>query len=745
MMSRRRGSPPRFNHHVVGLRNLDMEIERARLIAFRLAEDEKNLHDGEKRLLNYKNESMARRKKEIDEELRMLEDSDKRKRDELMAELKKLRLELDSPLERTPASSSSTPISTTPDSELLETEMTTPVGADRKEDFRPFPPWTAPWNPEISRKLHTLLEIRGRYLQDNRLEPYFGNFWELACYPMRSKIFTNKARVESLVSDLKPLLESAIPNYPNDLKDVVSGSQLPDIVSLLSPTPGGGSLLLRNHGDEEVVLDGNTFRDKYVLICCFHVPVLWTSCHFQGLVNLCEELYSTQDDFEMVMVARMNTLADTEAVFDYFFKGMPSSCLAVPYKDFKRREHICKLLGLDPSSLIYKSIECRFVNPDGIVVRNPFILSKYGADAYPFAKADMKAIVEDRKEMIYGAKLTQLLKPVDDKDVVCHCYPGGDLQELLGVTEGKHVGLYMCAVGSLIPVLCQVHDECRQNNCNFEIVVLYCPSYDALDPSLHREKMHRKFQMHNVGGWWCLPFNNSVSLRFCEITRFYNTGCWHPADKLIIFGPEGKILDVYGAEVIKYLIRSGIGARVIKSHPFTREAHVNGLKSELQEITLDSLLSSPLRSKTAVITVGELLNCKRKIIIFMDCLRNLYFENFLYLKDSYIKLKKEHGDAFEVVFFDSSEKTDPATREDYEWAVQEMPWYVYPVDGTRSLSFLKLTETLVRRALFGFGVDGKLCSYESICTNQVDFRLTSDTTLFEDIRGHFGYTNFAKP
>ncbi|KAL6561290.1 hypothetical protein OROMI_016891 [Orobanche minor] len=86
------------------------------------------------------------------------------------------------------------------------------------------------------------------------------------------------------------------------------------------------------------------------MLCCFHVPMFLEDARLlQALTTTCLELYTSRDDFEMVMVAKMNNLANYEVVFKHFFSGFPSSCLAVPFSDPKRRDYICKYIGLADS------------------------------------------------------------------------------------------------------------------------------------------------------------------------------------------------------------------------------------------------------------------------------------------------------------------------------------------------------------------------------------------------------------
>lgn len=104
----------------------------------------------------------------------------------------------------------------------------------------------------------------------------------------------------------------------------------------------------RNCG-ERVKVEEKTFSGKYILVCCFRVPIFredFDSLYLQALITTCSDLYSMRDAFEMVVVAKMNNLANHEEVFNHFLSGFPSSCLAVPFKDSKRRDFICKYLDL---------------------------------------------------------------------------------------------------------------------------------------------------------------------------------------------------------------------------------------------------------------------------------------------------------------------------------------------------------------------------------------------------------------
>ncbi|VFQ62254.1 unnamed protein product [Cuscuta campestris] len=113
--------------------------------------------------------------------------------------------------------------------------------------------------------------------------------------------------------------------YGNNINEMVADSkklfptrigQSFDVISLLS---GKGEMKkhLVHKGGDRVEVDKQTFSGKHIMICCSNVPVFrheHTARDAQALATACSKLYCSRNDFEMVVVAKVNQLANYEEV-----------------------------------------------------------------------------------------------------------------------------------------------------------------------------------------------------------------------------------------------------------------------------------------------------------------------------------------------------------------------------------------------------------------------------------------------
>ncbi|KAL6564858.1 hypothetical protein OROMI_016308 [Orobanche minor] len=467
------------------------------------------------------------------------------------------------------------------------------------------------------------------------------------------------------------ILKPVMPEYPDHIIKMVSKlspveiGQYFNVISLLS-SQGQMNYLHRNNGGrvqvEEAVLSG-----KYVMICCFYVPIsreFFASKYLQSLVTTCSDLYKKKNDFEMVVVAKMNNVANDEVIFNHFLSGFPSSCLVVPFKDSFRRDFICKYLDL-PGRF---GINCLLLDITGNVLLHghPDFVSNYGADAFPFT---LEALCEVQiKDIPYwetpSTSTLEGLLGCNSSDVLDKINPAG-VREAVTIAElsKKLVGLYLCIEEKICPTLIKVHEQCKLQKLPFEIVLAYLPFLDCLDPEVYKVKIDRWLQNQNIS-WWRLPYNNSVSRR---LRRFGNYAIHN---KLIIMGPCGKYVDPYGGEVL-----SSCG---FDAYPFTREELVKKEVDKLMEVTLESLLVYGSRNYVLRgndrIALTELQG--RNILLYFAGPHDP--ELGIALFTWYYDIKAKDPD-FEVVFVRQNLSRTPTEIDEIdEYLVPAMPWLVCP-------------------------------------------------------------------
>ncbi|KAL6493198.1 hypothetical protein OROGR_032957 [Orobanche gracilis] len=450
-----------------------------------------------------------------------------------------------------------------------------------------------------------------------------------------------------------------------------------DIMSLLSCN-GEICDLQRNSG-ELVKVDEKIFGGKYIMLCCFHVPMFLEDARLlQALTTACLELYTSRADFEMVMVAKMNNWANYEVVFNHFFSGFPSSCLAVPFSASKHRDYICNYIGLVDSVF-----HCLFMDKGTVLFRgHPNFLMCFGADAFPFD--------EERIKKLCNVELPVWKAPFNLQGLLqCNCSDTLDkigLQEKVSISEltEKLVGLYLCNQGSLIPILHKVYQQCKTQQLQFEVVLAYIPFNDPVDPLVYQLNVDTMLKKKQIS-WWRLPFNNS----HC--------------------GARGEFVDLYGGDVMSYY---GIDA-----YPFTREALVQWELNKLRAVTLESLLVYGSRDYvhrgTDMVAVSELQG--RNILVYLDIIDRLSMVDRVFSWYQEIKAKDPE---FEVVFVRLNGGNTTGEEDDNLVPLEEvtaMPWLICPFDPDHSALVAKkiFTKAGVGRTLVEFHKDGRICSFKA--------------------------------
>ncbi|KAL6572184.1 hypothetical protein OROMI_013143 [Orobanche minor] len=526
-----------------------------------------------------------------------------------------------------------------------------------------------------------------------------------------------------------------LPEYPDDISKMVSelkkshpieiGKSF-DVISLLSCNGKMNYLYRNNNNRERVEIEEENmlFGGKYIMVCCFHVPIFresFDALSLQALVTICSDLYSTRDDFEMVVVVKMNSLANYEVLFDHFLSGFPSSCLVVPFHDSECRDFICNYLDLCGRLCI----ECLILDRDNrrnvLHSQFPIFALNYGADAFPFSDADLHKFMAEDRQLLKAPKLEVLLGR-NLSDVLYKTNSAGVREEsTIEELSKKVVGLYLCSGEKFDPNLDRVYRECRARQLDFEIVLVYFPFLDCLDPEVYNLKMHTSLHEHIIH-WWHLPFNNSVSRRLSRLT------CGDP-NKLVIVGPDGAYLDLYGGEVISCYGTDG--------YPFTREFLIQREMNRIRELTLESLLVYGSRDYVCrgseKIAVADLHG--RNILLYIDRFNDMEME-LCYELALWYDLIKAGDPNFEVVFvrgglIDSNVENR---------IVSQMPWLVCPFDPDHSDSvWEKIFKGRAYNTLVQIGKDGRVRSLHArdLLRDQGPNAFPFDDTIRKDAINQF--------
>lgn len=525
-------------------------------------------------------------------------------------------------------------------------------------------------------------------------------------------------------------LGDVIPEYPDDICNMVSESKkLFPIVAETDKTFNVTLLLSGGKGDVKsyldridggrVAVDKTTFRGKYIMVCCFHVPILrdyFELRYLQALITTCCDLYSTRKDFEMVVVAKMNKCADYKVVFDHFLSGFPPSCLVVPFEDLERRDFICRFLDL----LSHRHIQCVLFNVDNnmdmgndmdikrdILRFGEIRFARYhGADAFPFSYEKLKEVIANdtpRWESVSTSTLVGLLG--------CNAYdvlekispnPAGSGEEVMTISElsKKNVGLYLCAKGDYLAMLCDIYEKCRTRKLAFEIVLVYLPFDQPITPQAWMENVNTLLQKHKISSsWWRLPYNNSVTCRLRRLTFPRHR------DRLIIVGAHDEFVEPFGEKVMK---KHGIDA-----YPFFREYLIEKELNKLKDLTFESLFASGPKDFFYQGTDKKFLSDLqgKNILLYLEYPGDLCI--FPQQLRWYEQLKKNNPD-FEVVFVCRSNYSADIEINDSDLCRIMPDWLLYPFDPTHSASVEKRLGFNNATALVEFGENGQLCSLSAL-------------------------------
>ncbi|VFQ86756.1 unnamed protein product [Cuscuta campestris] len=410
--------------------------------------------------------------------------------------------------------------------------------------------------------------------------------------------------------------------------------------------------LHRNDGEtERVEVNEQMFSGKYILVCCFGLPLFRQEREArdaQAIATACSELYSMRSDFEMVVVAKMNPLANSEGFFNHFLSGFPTSCLEVRANDrlwwngALPPSKLEDLLGCNPSDVLYKTVS-----------------------------------------------------------------PGIHEKVTMSELSSKVVGVYMCIQGHFIPTLGKVYQQCRAQGLDFEIVLVCVPWIaDSLDPEVHIANIERVLLEWNISWCWLPPafgcpnklFNSSVSSR---VRRCIDE---HFRDQILIVGPHGTFVEPYGAEIMSLC---GTDA-----YPFGRDGFFEMELKKFEKLTLESLLVYGPRDyvyrDNKKVDVRELRG--KKILVYLDILvdYNLALQMNYWLYE----MKQYCDPDVEVVLVRRHGTRETGDEADLRLSGFAPLWYVCPFDPQHSTSLEEelFIGGLKNNAVVAFGTDGRVSS-----------------------------------
>ncbi|XP_074314870.1 putative nucleoredoxin 1 [Silene latifolia] len=516
------------------------------------------------------------------------------------------------------------------------------------------------------------------------------------------------ARVRYLYSLQQPF-EDEIPEYSNNIPvfgPIEKGKSF-DVISMLSNS--SRDFLVRNNGDRVLV---ESLRGKYLLICCYFVPIP-TESYAAGtcldLIYTYSQLYRERsDEFEMIMVAKMRSdWVHDDVAFNHFFSAFP--CLAVPFWDSYSRDLICKSLELNEETTWLGTITL-IVDPEQIVLKHLHheFFRHYGSCSFPFTDARLNQLEREAYEMRLrinnyedhnnnnNTPSLEELFCLNPSDYLRKCDDYDELVSVLDLNK-KLVGLYICLDGKFLTTLNFFHKKCIAKGLEFEIVLVYLPFEGDIHWFQNRVKVALA---RDQISWWVLPFDDTVSRK---LSRFCHSSL---GDRVMILGPNSSFGDTMGKEVMSHF---GIGA-----YPFTRQSIVDRKLAKLRALTLESVLMVSDEHNYVVNKDGDRVPMDnllgRNIILYIDYtyLTSICDDLYDELIDWYPKLKAKDPD-FEVVFVAFDENTTGEIDE----RLRVMPWLAFPfpsVHSRRVIDKLFLEWEDKYPAFIAFGKDGRLRS-----------------------------------
>ncbi|XP_074278728.1 putative nucleoredoxin 1-1 [Silene latifolia] len=509
--------------------------------------------------------------------------------------------------------------------------------------------------------------------------------------------------------------------------------------------------------DEHVGFD--FLRGKYLLICCFTVPILSyddSAEKCRAIIEAYNELSQKNPPFEMIVVAKMRTdvVYNQKAAFDHFYSAF--SCLAIPFSDFETRGYICSSisgsnLGLDDGN------SAILVDPNGIVLHKDEALEYFfyhGSDWAPFLGSTLHDIYT--QDEVLRSRLDpmhpfnkdrvnddQLKTPLSlYGDILC-CDPSLVLRRFHAETDvacsvldlsRKYVGLYLCINRSIMEEIKKAHDNCLAKNQELEIV-LVCMSFSE-ETNLYYTELCNAMRFLNIKSWFLFDYNSKSCRR---LWRIFGQGYWYPEEKLIIIPPNCESGELHGIEIIK---KFGIN-----EYPFTRTSI---LKRRLEYLRSLPPVFSSLVFKNGLTQNGLGFNEEqlqgKNVLLYLDFgsgadkLYRLLIQNYENIKamGSEVVFVPLRGVEKHVVEHCWNRQMVERVVIEYRtgFNFEEMPWpYMPPWIAAKSKSDFKKTlffpeDDRIGSYLFAVGKDGKIVS------RNVEDRLNTDgvtESLFDDV------------
>ncbi|KAL2927962.1 putative nucleoredoxin 1 [Bienertia sinuspersici] len=297
-----------------------------------------------------------------------------------------------------------------------------------------------------------------------------------------------------------------------------------DIESLLFPRPND---YLVSRGGR--VVTAENLSGKFVLICCFFLPVCYSSCATWKIAAASYDMYSKlKGNFEMVIVAKMRRgWTHDKVAFTSFLDGFPPNCLAVPFHAKSHRHRVCKSLGglcclktllVDPNQtvLIYTLVS------DGVVDYTSFV-PLYGAKSTPFPFVSRKFFHVSYAVPTKAMRNLKIPSSLEDflccktSDIVSRkilLVNGTFHQENVSISglKSKLVGLYLFTSGHMIRMLPKIAQACSQHGKELEIVLVYFPGENTtLNPQSAEQDLLNVLAKRNLP-WWVAPYNSTASI-----------------------------------------------------------------------------------------------------------------------------------------------------------------------------------------------------------------------------------------
>ncbi|KAL8161438.1 hypothetical protein V2J09_012927 [Rumex salicifolius] len=508
--------------------------------------------------------------------------------------------------------------------------------------------------------------------------------------------------------------------YPPGMKKknrlkIVQGKRLgKDVISLLS-NGGKRDYLVRNNGVRVPLL--NSIAGKYLLVCCFAIPIAsykYDADLCRNLISAYSQLKAADCNFEMVIVARIASAnmvvndGDDEAAFNRFFDAFP--CLAVPFSDSESRDLLCYSLGLATVGPRSSSL---LLDPDQLVLQTDAdCFNLFGAAAFPFTTNHLDAL--NRQDGEIKLRLDFIEREMkSSKEAITAPWIPVSLEELLGgchllhrtgcikeeeeevisvseLSKKKCVGLYLCYNGNFMPKLDDTYKECAAKNREFEVVLVHIPIHSDTTAFIDAVNLH--LCEEKITSWWVMPLVDEVYRRLWRL-------CDHSRkDSLVVLTDDGWG-DLKGRFVIE--------EKGLHTYPFTRKSLLHEYTLHFRSFTVESLLNR-LTSHCGNYN-GPVPVCVLKNKNVLVCIDDIGGKLYKLVCNWYNHIQKKYPGT-RVVLVPYTE-TNYYPEEGYH-----PPWLLYlPLEAARSVRNRIYIENDVfpESTLVAFGKDGFLLSREA--------------------------------